>query len=193
MKDILRKASVFIGIMTVLLGLIYPASITIVAQTIFPWQANGSIIKVNGKEIGSELIGQQFTDNKYFWSRPSSTTEFPYNAIGGAGSNKTPTGEELNNAIEERVSKIKETMVDNSKKVPVDLVTASGSGLDPHISLEAALYQVPRVAKERGLEEEKVVELVEKYTENSVGNLIGESRVNVLLLNLALDGSIVEE
>ena len=189
----LRPAFLMLLIFTVITGVIYPLAVTSIAQVAFPKQANGSLIEVDGKTYGSELIGQQFEDPKYFWGRLSATGTFPYNAFNGenltasSGSNYGPLNPALMNMIKTRVDALKAADPENTVPIPVDLVTASGSGLDPHISVAAALYQVHRVATARGLEEAEVRSLVEKYTEGRQFSFLGEPRVNVLLLNLALD------
>jgi K+-transporting ATPase ATPase C chain len=190
----LRLAILMLLILTVITGVIYPLVVTGIAQVIFPHQANGSLIVIDGKTYGSALIGQQFDDPKYFWGRLSATGDFPYNAFnaktltGSSGSNYGPLNPALTEAVQARVDALKAADPDNTLPIPVDLVTASGSGLDPHISVAAALYQVHRVAAVRGLDETQVKSLVEKYTEGRQFAFLGEPRVNVLLLNLALDG-----
>jgi potassium-transporting ATPase KdpC subunit len=184
----IRPALVLLIVMSVLTGLIYPAVVTGIAQLVFPRQANGSLIVRDGKVIGSALIGQPFDDPKYFWGRPSATSPFPYNAASSSGSNQGPTNPALYDAVKGRVEAMRAADPGNTAPVPVDLVTASGSGLDPHISPAAALYQVGRVAKARKLEESAVRQLVEKHTEGRQIGFLGEPRVNVLMLNLALDG-----
>ena len=187
MRTQLRPAIVSIAIFTILTGVLYPLVITGVAQVIFPHQANGSLIVQNGKMVGSELIGQSFDDPRYFWGRLSATSPFPYNASESTGSNLGPTNPALTEGVKARIAALKVADPANNSPIPVDLVTASGSGLDPNISIAAALYQVPRVAKARGLSEEVVISLVEHYTQSQQFGLLGESRVNVLELNLALD------
>jgi K+-transporting ATPase ATPase C chain len=173
---------------------IYPLAVTGIAQVIFPRQANGSLIMVDGKAVGSELIGQQFDDPKYFWGRLSATGAFPYNAFnaetltGSSGSNYGPLNPALLGMVQARVDALKAADPDNTAPIPVDLVTASGSGLDPHISIAAALYQVHRVAQARGLSDDAVKALVGKYTRGRQLGFLGEPTVNVLELNLALDG-----
>ncbi len=190
----LRPAFLMLLILTVITGVIYPLAVTGIAQVAFPHQANGSLIVINGKTYGSELIGQQFSDPKYFWGRLSATGDFPYNAFnaqtltGSSGSNYGPLNPALTKAVQARIDALKAADPGNTAPIPVDLVTASGSGLDPHISVAAALYQVHRVAAARGLDEAQVKSLVEKYTEGRQFGILGEPRVNVLLLNLALDG-----
>jgi len=183
----LRAALVSLGLLTLLTGLVYPLVVTGLAQVIFPRQANGSLIVRDGKAVGSELIGQPFDDPKYFWGRPSATSPYPYNAGSSSGSNLGPTNPDLEKAVKERVEVLRAADPGNTAPVPVDLVTASASGLDPHISPAAALYQVRRVARARGLDEAAVRQLVEGHTEDRTFGILGEPRVNVLALNLALD------
>jgi len=187
MRSQLRPAIVSIAIFTVLTGVLYPLVITGVAQVIFPHQANGSLIVQNGQVVGSELIGQSFEDPRYFWGRPSATSPFPYNATASTGSNLGPTNPALTEDVKARIAALKTADPTNNSSIPVDLVTTSGSGLDPNISVAAAMYQVPRVAKARGLREKVVIALVEHYTQGQQFSLLGEPRVNVLELNLALD------
>ena len=184
----LRPALILLIVLTVLTGVIYPAIVTGIAQLVFPRQANGSLIVKDGKVIGSALIGQPFDDPKYFWGRPSATSPFGYNAASSSGSNLSPTNPALIKGVQERVDALRAADPGNTAPVPVDLVTASGSGLDPHISPAAALYQVNRVAKARKLDPAAVRDLVERHTEGRQFGFLGEPRVNVLALNLALDG-----
>lgn len=190
----LRPAFFMLLIFTVITGVIYPLAVTAVAQVIFPQPANGSLIVIDGKTYGSELIGQQFDDPKYFWGRLSATGDFPYNAFNAqtltssSGSNYGPLNPALKDAVQARIAALKAADPGNTAPIPVDLVTASGSGLDPHISVAAALYQVHRVAQARGMSEADVKALVDKYTQGRQFGILGEPRVNVLLLNLALDG-----
>jgi K+-transporting ATPase ATPase C chain len=187
MRSQLRPAIISIAIFTFLTGILYPLLITGIAQVIFPSQANGSLVMHNGQVIGSKLIGQLFNDPRYFWGRPSATSPFPYNAAASSGSNLGPTNPALINEVTARIAALKAADPQNNSPIPVDLVTSSGSGLDPNISVAAALYQVPRVAKARGLSEEIVRALVERYTQRRQFGLLGEPRINVLDLNLALD------
>jgi K+-transporting ATPase ATPase C chain len=185
MKTRLRSAIVLFVLFSLITGVFYPLTITGIAQAIFPHQANGSLIIVNGKTYGSELIGQQFDNPKYFWGRPSAAG---YNAAASSGSNLGPTNPALLARIQARIETLKAADPNNPLPIPVDLVTASASGLDPDISVAAALYQIHRVAKARGLSDGAVKALVSKYTEGRQFGFLGEPRVNVLLLNLALDG-----
>ena len=192
----IRPAIVFIAALTLITGLIYPLAMTAIAGVIFPKQAQGSLIEKDGKVVGSALIGQEFKDDKYFHGRPSATTApdpndstktvpAPYNAANSGGSNLGPTSKALADRMKEDVEKLKAE--NSSQSVPVDLVTTSGSGLDPDISPEAALFQVPRVAKARSMSEDKVRDIIAKNTQGRFLGLLGEPRVNVLQLNLALD------
>jgi K+-transporting ATPase ATPase C chain len=183
----LKIALIFLGVFTVITGIIYPLFVTGVAQAFFRHQANGSLIEENGTIIGSEFIGQRFSDPTYFWGRLSATKPFPYNAAASSGSNYGPSNPELLTAVQARIAALKAVDPDNDLPVPVDLVTASGSGLDPDISVAAADYQVARVARYRNLSIEQVQALVNQYTEGRQFGILGEPRVNVLELNLALD------
>ena len=191
----LRPALVALVILTIITGIIYPLLVTGIAQVVFPYQANGSImLGKDGRPLGSELIGQQFDDPKYFWGRLSATGPVPYTAFnadkltGSSGSNYGPLNPALKDAVAARIKALQDADPGNTKSIPVDLVTASGSGLDPHISPAAADYQVGRVAKARGLDKARVRELVAQHTEGRQLGFLGEPRVNVLQLNLALDG-----
>jgi potassium-transporting ATPase KdpC subunit len=185
----LRPAIMVFALLAVITGVIYPYAITGVAQAVFPAQANGSLIYRDGQPVGSALIGQPFDDPKYFWGRLSATSPFPYNAAASSGSNYGPLSLALADAVTARMDALKAADPDNRQPIPVDLVTASGSGLDPHISPAAAFYQVPRVARARGLSEDQVRALVARFTEGRQFGILGEPRVNVLKLNLALDGT----
>src|SRR5258708_6173795 len=185
----LRPALVLLVIMTILTGIIYPFAITIAAQVVFPAQANGSLITQNGTVVGSSLIGQQFDDPKYFWGRLSATTPMAYNAAASSGSNLGPTNPALVAEVQGRVQQLHDADPDNKAPIPVDLVTSSGSGLDPNISVAAAQYQIGRVARARGMDIAKVQALVDQYTKGRTLGILGEPRVNVLALNLALDGA----
>jgi K+-transporting ATPase ATPase C chain len=182
----LRPALLSLVFFSVLTGLLYPAVVTGLAQVLFPSLANGNLIYREGKTVGSELIGQPFTDPAYFWSRPSATAPQAYHAAASGGSNLGPTNPDLEKAVAARIQALREADRGNTAPVPVDLVTASGSGLDPHISPAAAAYQVPRVARLRGLKEEDLRRLVAQCTEDRQLRVFGEARVNVLRLNLAL-------
>jgi potassium-transporting ATPase KdpC subunit len=182
----LRTAFVVLLVLTILTGVIYPFAVTGIAQAVFPGEANGSLVMQGDVVRGSHLIGQPFDDAKYFWSRPSATSPVPYNAASSSGSNLGPTNPDLAKALKERVEKLRATPGGDAT-IPADLVTSSGSGLDPHISPAAARFQVARVAAARGLEAERVARLVEEHVEGRWLGLLGEPRVNVLELNLALD------
>jgi K+-transporting ATPase ATPase C chain len=189
----LRPAVVALLIFTVITGVIYPLVVTGIAQVVFPAQANGSLIIVDGQAVGSELIGQAFDAPEYFWGRLSATGTFAYNAFNGdnltasSGSNLGPLNPALLEAAQARIDALRAADPNNTAPIPVDLVTASGSGLDPHISVAAALYQVSRVAQARSLSEDQVRQLVDQHTEGRQLGFLGEPRVNVLKLNLALD------
>jgi K+-transporting ATPase ATPase C chain len=188
MRAQLRPAIVSLAIFTLLTGVFYPLVVTGIAQFAFHHQANGSLIIKDAQVLGSQLIGQPFDDQRYFWGRLSATSPFPYNAAASSGSNLGPTNLQLTVTSQKRIVKLKSADPQNTLPIPVDLVTASGSGLDPEISLAAALYQVPRVAKARKLNEATLRALVDQYTQGRLLGFLGEPRVNVLLLNLALDG-----
>jgi K+-transporting ATPase ATPase C chain len=174
-------------LLTTVTGVIYPLVVTVISQLLFPHQANGSLVMKDGKPVGSELIGQPFDDPKYFWGRPSATSPFPYNAAASTGSNLGPTNPDLLKAVADRVATLRKADPENKAAVPVDLVTASGSGLDPHITTAAALYQMSRVAKARGAPEDRLRVLITDHTEGRTFGILGEPAVNVLKLNLALD------
>jgi K+-transporting ATPase ATPase C chain len=188
MGKLLRQSLIMLVAMTVLTGVVYPLLVTGAAQLLFHDAANGSVIERGGKPLGSELIGQPFADPKYFWSRPSATTPFADNSASSGASNLGPTNPALTDAVKQRIDALQAADPDNKAPVPVDLVTASGSGLDPHISPAAAQYQVARVAKARGVAEAKVAEAVAQATAGRQLGILGEPRVNVLELNLRLDG-----
>src|SRR5215468_4431164 len=183
----LRPTLMVLAILTLVTGVAYPLLVTGIAQTVFPSQAQGSLVIKDGKVVGSALVGQPFDDPKYFWSRPSATSPFADNAGSSTGSNLSPTNPDLVKAVQGRVDALRAADPGNTVPVPVDLVTASGSGLDPHISPAAALYQVSRVARARKVDPDTVRKLVEQHIEGRWAGLLGEPRVNVLALNLALD------
>jgi K+-transporting ATPase ATPase C chain len=186
-ESILRPVLVTFSVLTVVVGLAYPGAVTAIAQAAFPAQANGSIIVKDGKAVGSALIGQTFSDAKHFWGRPSATSPMPYNASNSSGSNQGPLNPALADAVRGRIEALRAADPGNTAPVPVDLVTASGSGLDPHISPAAAQYQVARVARARGLPPDQVAALVAQHVEKPWLAIVGEPVVNVLRLNLALD------
>lgn len=185
MNTQLRPAITVFVLLTIITGVVYPLIVTGISQMVFPYQANGSLIEKDGVVVGSELIGQQFDDPKYFWGRPSAAG---YNAAASSGSNYGPMNPALLDSVQTRIDVLKTADPDNTLPIPVDLVTASGSGLDPHISVAAASYQIHRVAQARGLSNETIKALVDEYTEGRQFGFLGEPRVNVLKLNLALDG-----
>ncbi|MFH1143656.1 MAG: potassium-transporting ATPase subunit KdpC [Candidatus Eisenbacteria bacterium] len=187
MMNIVKPALVLLALLSGLLGLLYPALVTGLGQTLFPYQANGSIIRSHGGVWGSALIGQSFSSPGFFWGRPSVTTPVPYNGAASAGSNLGPTNPVLREAVLSRLARLRAADPGDTTPVPVDLVTASGSGLDPHISPAAAYYQVSRIARIRGLSVTAVSALVERNVEGRSLGLFGEPRVNVLRLNLALE------
>lgn len=188
MRQHLRPSIMALLVFTVLTGLVYPLAVTLAARVIFPAQVSGSLIVRNGSPVGSTLIGQPFDDPKYFWSRPSATGPAPYNAAASSGSNLGPTSKALREAVTKRIAALRAADPQTTGPIPVDLVTASGSGLDPHISPAAAEYQVRRVARVRGMSEENVRRLVQRFTDGRQFGILGEPRVRVLELNLALDG-----
>ncbi len=187
MTTLIRNSLMTLLLLTILTGIIYPLAMTGIAQAIFPHQANGSIIMKNGKPVGSELIGQQFDDPKYFWGRLSAITPYPYNGGSSSGSNLGPNNPDLMKAVQARIQALRAADPGNKAEIPVDLVTASGSGLDPHISPAAAEYQIHRVAKARGLDDARIRDIVANNTKGRWLGMIGEPVVNVLELNFALD------
>lgn len=198
--NLVRPAVLLFILLSAVTGLLYPLLVTGIAQAAFPWQANGSLVTIDGRPAlgesdaaGSRLIGQAYTSPQYFWSRLSSTMPHPYNAAASSGSNLGPTNPALRSLIQQRVAELQPDAARGKARVPVDLVTASASGLDPHISPAAAMYQVPRVAAARSMTAGEVQKLVQRYTEGRAMGIFGESRVNVLLLNLALDRQQLEE
>lgn len=186
-SETLRPALALFVLLSVVTGLVYPLTVTGVAQLLFPRQANGSLVMRDGQPVGSALIGQSFTDPGHFWGRPSATGPQPYNAAASTGSNLGPLNPTLVEAVKARVAALQAADPGNTRPVPVDLVTASGSGLDPDISLAAAHYQAPRVARARGLPSAQVKALIEHHAKRPWLGVLGEPRVNVLALNLALD------
>ena len=183
----LRIAILMVGIFTVTTGLLYPLVVTGIAQLCFPHASNGSMIENAGTTVGSEFIGQPFDAGKYFWSRPSAAGAFSYNAVASSGSNYGPLNPALSDEVRKRIDALHAADSTNHQLVPVDLVTSSGSGLDPHISVAAALYQLPRVARNRAMTEESVRSILDQFSEGRQFGFLGEPRVNVLKLNLALD------
>jgi potassium-transporting ATPase KdpC subunit len=184
----LRPALVVFVVLTLITGVAYPLVVTLIGRLGFPAAVEGSVIEVDGRAVGSRLIGQPFSAPQYFWSRPSATGPMPYNGAVSSGSNLGPLNPALADAVAARVAALRAADPANTGPVPVDLVTASGSGLDPHISVAAAEYQIARVARTRNLDPETVAALVRTHTEGRTLGVLGEPRVNVLLLNLALDG-----
>lgn len=189
MRSLLRPALAFVALMTLLTGVLYPVVITGLAQLFFPTQANGSLVEVNGMARGSRLIGQPFSAPGYLWSRPSATGPTPYNGAASSGSNQGPSNPALHDAVAARIAALRAADSTLSRPVPVDLVTASGSGLDPHVSVAAAAVQVPRIARARGMTPEAVQAVIAAHTEGRFLGVFGEPRVNVLLVNLAFDGA----
>jgi len=187
MGKLVRNALAMLVLMTALTGVAYPLAVTGLARLLFPAQADGSLVTREGKPVGSALIGQSFTDPKYFWGRPSATSPMADNAAASSGSNQGPTNPALTDAARQRIAALRAADPGNAAPVPVDLVTASGSGLDPDISPAAARYQASRVARARGLPPDQVLALVEAHTRGRQFGVLGEPRVNVLGLNLALD------
>ena len=189
MMTYLKPAAMLLLLFSLLTGALYPALVTALAQLLFPAQANGSLLKDDqGRSLGSALIGQNFCDPKYFWGRPSATAPYGYNAAASSGSNLGPTNPALTAAVSARIAALQAADPENSAPLPVDLITASASGLDPHISLAAAEYQIKRVAKLRHISESSLRELLAVHSEDRQWTVFGEPRVNVLQLNLALDG-----
>lgn len=187
MAKLMRQAVVLLLLLTAITGLAYPFAVTGIAQLVFPHRANGSLVQRDGKPVGSALIGQSFTEPKYFWGRPSATTPQSYNGTASGGSNLGPTNPALRDAVKQRIAALRAANPGNQAPVPVELVTASGSGLDPDISPAAALYQSNRVAHARGLPPDDVRALIYRYTQGRQFGVLGELRVNVLELNLALN------
>jgi K+-transporting ATPase ATPase C chain len=183
----LRPALVLLAAFTALTGIVYPTAVTGVARAVFPRQAGGGVIVHRGVPAGSALVGQPFSDPRWFWGRPSATAPVPYEGRASSGSNLGPSNPALHDAVRARIAALRAADPGNDAPVPVDLVTASGSGLDPHLSAAAALYQVPRVARARGVAPERVRALVEERIERPALGILGAPRVNVLALNLALD------
>ena len=188
MVKLIRQSLILLVLMTVITGVLYPLVVTGIAQLAFAHTANGSVIERDGKALGSELIGQAFADPKYFWSRPSATSPFPNNPSSSGASNLGPTNSALTDAVRQRIDALHAADPDNKDPIPVDLVTASASGVDPHISPAAARYQIARVARARGVPVARVAALVDRATEGRQLGILGEPRVNVLKLNLTLDG-----
>ena len=187
MKAIVRPLLVSFIVLSLLTGIVYPLTVWGLARTVFPWQASGSLLTRDGRVIGSAVIGQHFSDPRHFWSRPSATGPFPYNAAASGGSNQGPLNPALIDAVKARIDALRAADPGNAAPIPVDLVTASGSGVDPHISVAAARYQARRVARSRGLTPDRVYRLIDEATEGQVFGFLGEPRVNVLRLNLALE------
>ncbi len=187
MSSIIRPAIVVFGALSLLTGLLYPLAVTGVGKVAFPHEASGSLIQQNGKTVGSSLIGQAFSDPTHFWSRPSATGPMAYNAAVSSGSNQGPLNPALTDAVKGRIAALREADPGNAAPVPVDLMTASASGLDPHITVAAAQYQAARVARTTGLGADAVNQLIAEHTEHKLLGFFGEERVNVLQLNLALD------
>ncbi len=187
MGEHIKKAIIANLVLTVLLGVLYPLAITAIAQVTMPGKANGSLIEKDGKVVGSSLIGQQFDDPAYFWGRLSATGPVPYNSAASSGSNLGPLNPALHDAVQGRIAALQSADPDNTDKVPVDLVTSSGSGLDPHISIAAAQYQAPRIARLRKLDPSAVAQMIDRHTDGRSLGVLGEPGVNVLELNLELD------
>lgn len=190
MSSVFRPAVVSLAMLSLLCGIVYPLAITAVAQAVFPWRANGSVIELRGVARGSALVGQPFDDPRYFWGRPSATSPVAYDGAHSSGSNLGPTNPALLEAVRARLAALRAADPGNDRPVPVDLVTSSASGLDPHISPAAAEWQVPRVARARGMREDDVRAIVARFTAERDVGIFGERRVNVLAVNLALDGEL---
>lgn len=189
MKNTLKPALVLFVVLSILMGIVYPLAVTGVAQVLFPAQAAGSLVLRDGKPVGSDLIGQNFAEPKYFWGRPSATSPMPYNASASGGSNLGPLNPALTDAVKSRIAALRAADPGNTASVPVDLVTASASGLDPHLSPAGIRFQAARVARERGLGVAQVQALVDQHVERPLWGWLGEAQVNVLALNLALDAT----
>ncbi|TAJ94478.1 MAG: potassium-transporting ATPase subunit KdpC [Gammaproteobacteria bacterium] len=188
MPNLIRPAVMLMALLTILTGVIYPLTVTVLGQLLFFHEANGSIMTVNGKAVGSTLIGQQYSQPGHFWGRPSATSPHPYNGAASSGSNLGPLNPALTGLVEARIAALRDADPRNDQPAPIDLVTASASGLDPDISLAAAYYQATRVARARHLPLEQVVALIDRHARHPWLGILGEPRVNVLRLNLALDG-----
>ncbi len=182
-----KTSLIFLVLFSILCGVVYPGAVWLAGKAFFPWQAEGSLLVNNGQKVGSELLGQDFSGPKYFWGRMSATSPFPYNTANSSGSNLGPLNPDLAKAVKDRVQALQRLDPRNQAPIPIDLVTASGSGLDPQISPEAARFQAGRVAKARKMDVKLVEYLIRKYTEKRTWGFLGEDRVNVLTLNLALD------
>jgi K+-transporting ATPase ATPase C chain len=187
MKNQLRPALALFVLLTLITGVLYPLIVTGIAQSLFPAQANGSLLLHDGQAAGSALIGQNFTDPGHFWGRPSATAPAPYDANASGGANLGPTNPALTAAVRARIAALRAADPGNTAAVPIDLVTTSASGLDPHISVAAARYQAPRVARAHGAPLERILQLIDTHTERPLLGWFGEARVNVLQLNMALD------
>ncbi len=187
MWQLIRTTVLLFAAMTFLTGILYPLAVTGLAQTLLPWQANGSLIKINEGKTASELVGQPFREPRHFWGRPSATMPVAYNGASSIGSNLGPSNPALKEVVQKRIASLLAIDRGNRLTIPVDLVTASGSGLDPHISPAAAFYQVPRVAKARNIDDRKVADLVRTHIRNRQFGILGEPTVHVLYLNMALD------
>ncbi len=193
MTNAMRPALTLFFLFTILTGAIYPAAVLLVSRVAFSEKSQGSLIIKDGVVLGSRLIGQNFGDPKYFWGRPSATSPYAYNAVASAASNLSPANPALRDKVKSQLEKFHNADSQNRDPVPVDLVTTSGSGLDPHISFAAAEYQIARIAKARKMEPDKIREIVLRHTEAPTFGFLGESRVNVLTLNLELDGKLPSE